>query len=213
MPADLPSLSVAPELPFVFVGGDPSLDLVNSVDWTEGGLEMDRLTDYARLTRWAEEAGILGAREGGALRRQGEERPEEALAAYRSARWLRLVLHRLYLAVAAGHAPGALLDDFNDLLEGAMRRLELTGAPRGADGPPLRWGWRGSEEWLDSPLWPVIRSAAELLASDEGGRIRVCAGVGCGWVFVDRSRNGLRRWCQMEVCGTREKSRKRSSKR
>ena len=62
MPADLPSLSVAPELPFVFVGGDPSLDLVNSVDWTEGGLEMDRLTDYARLTRWAEEAGILGAR-------------------------------------------------------------------------------------------------------------------------------------------------------
>jgi predicted RNA-binding Zn ribbon-like protein len=28
-------------------------------------------------------------------------------------------------------------------------------------------------------------------------------------MYVDRSRNGLRRWCQMETCGTREKSRRR----
>ncbi|HEV2853834.1 MAG TPA: CGNR zinc finger domain-containing protein [Thermoanaerobaculia bacterium] len=31
----------------------------------------------------------------------------------------------------------------------------------------------------------------------------------CGWMYVDCSRNGLRRWCEMETCGTLEKSRRR----
>jgi predicted RNA-binding Zn ribbon-like protein len=62
---------------------------------------------------------------------------------------------------------------------------------------------------LDSPLWPVVRSAAELLASSDVERLRVCAGDDCGWAYVDRSRNGLRRWCQMSTCGTAEKTRRR----
>lgn len=214
MPNDIPSLSFAPDLPFVYVGGDPSFDLVNSVDWTAGGLEMDRLSSYERLTWWAEGAGIVLAEEGKRLRLEGGERPEEAVAAYRDARRLRLVLHRLYQAVAAGSVAGALFDDFNDVLEGAMGQLEVAGGggARGGKGGVVRWVWRDREERLDSPLWPVVRSAAELLVS-EGARVRVCAGEGCGWTFVDRSRNGLRRWCQMEVCGTREKSRRRSSRR
>ena len=37
-------------------------------------------------------------------------------------------------------------------------------------------------------------------------------GADCGWMFVDRSRNRLRRWCQMETCGTMEKTRRRYGK-
>ena len=211
---DIASLSFAPELPFVYVGGDPSLDLVNTVDWTGGGLEMDRLSDYGRLTRWAEGAGIVDAADGTALRREARERPGEADAAYRDARRLRVALRRLYSAVAAGEVRAALLDDFNGILEGSMGRLALTRVADAApDGPLVRWTWREAGERLDALLWPVARSAAELLVSAEGGRVHVCAGEGCGWTFVDRSRNGFRRWCQMEVCGTREKSRKRASKR
>jgi predicted RNA-binding Zn ribbon-like protein len=40
----------------------------------------------------------------------------------------------------------------------------------------------------------------------------VCAAPDCGWVYVDRSRNGFRRWCQMETCGTEEKSRRRAAR-
>lgn len=209
MHTDPPSLSVAPDLAFVYVGGDASLDLVNTVDWTTRGLEMDRLTSYDRLIWWVEGAGIVSAAEGEELRRRGEARPQEALAAYRSARWLRWVLRRLYVAVASEEAPGAGLDDFNDVLANAMRRVELA-VGEGGDGRVARWAWVGRGERLDSPLWPVVRGAAELLASAEGGRVRVCGGEGCGWTFVDRSRNGFRRWCQMEVCGTREKSRRRT---
>jgi predicted RNA-binding Zn ribbon-like protein len=31
-------------------------------------------------------------------------------------------------------------------------------------------------------------------------------------MFVDRSRNGFRRWCQMATCGTEEKTRRRAAR-
>ncbi|HEX6938971.1 MAG TPA: CGNR zinc finger domain-containing protein [Longimicrobiales bacterium] len=91
-----------------------------------------------------------------------------------------------------------------------MARLDLVSAgDRPGDAGALRWAWRGAGEELEFPLWPVIRSAADLLASGDSRRIRVCAGPDCGWLFVDRSRNGMRRWCDMKLCGTREKARRR----
>ena len=55
--------------PFKYVGGDPSLDLVNTADWTLGGPEQDRLVDYLRLLGWAEGAGVLSGRAGQQLKR------------------------------------------------------------------------------------------------------------------------------------------------
>ena len=55
-------------------------------------------------------------------------------------------------------------------------------------------------------------SAAALLTGPEVESIRVCAGPDCGWVYVDRSRNHLRRWCEMETCGTSEKNRRRAAR-
>jgi predicted RNA-binding Zn ribbon-like protein len=62
---------------------------------------------------------------------------------------------------------------------------------------------------LDDIARPAMMAAARLLASDDAARIRICSGPGCGWLFVDRSRNGFRRWCEMKSCGTTEKSRRR----
>ena len=72
------SLSYAPDLPFKYIGGDPAIDLVNTVDWTSLGPAHDRLTDYGRLTRWAEGAGIIGPRAGAVLRSRADVRPREA---------------------------------------------------------------------------------------------------------------------------------------
>ena len=72
----------------------------------------------------------------------------------------------------------------------------------------LGWRWEGGRESLDGLLWPVLRAAADLLVTEARGKIRVCGGPRCGWVFVDRSRNGLRRWCQTDVCGAQAKARR-----
>lgn len=195
------------DLPFKFVGGDPSLDLVNTVDWTERGLERERLASYERLTRWAEEAGLVSKREAARLRRAGAARPDVAQAACDAAIRLRSVLQRLYGSIAAGERPGSSWDDFNELLAEALGCLRI--APVRSGEKVADWSWRGTEERLDSVLWPVVWSAAALLTSEEARRIRVCGGPDCGWMYVDRSRNGLRRWCEMETCGSLEKSRRR----
>jgi predicted RNA-binding Zn ribbon-like protein len=119
-------------------------------------------------------------------------------------------LWQLFGALARNESPNEPLRDFNGLLEKALVHLRVTPVrqKRGV-GSSLELSWDELGESLESLLWPVLWSAASLLASDESEQIRICGSLDCGWMYVDRSRNGLRRWCQMETCGTREKTRRR----
>ena len=191
---------------FLYVGGDPALDLINTVDWTSRGPEEERLESFEELAGWAEGAGVIDAAAGRHLRRLGRGRPRAASAALAQAHEVRSVLRELFLAIASGAPSDEPLARFNRLLRGALGALEIAPA-KGGSGYRLRW--RGERSELRALLWPVLWSAAELLRSEEADRVRVCDGDECGWMYVDRSRNGLRRWCQMRTCGTREKTRRR----
>lgn len=193
------------ELPLKFIGGHPALDFINTVGWPGQGY--DRLASYERLVTWAETAGLLPRNVCTALRAAGRQHPRRSAAELGRARATRALLERLFAARAAGEPAASGLDELNALLESVAARRRLAPAARGK----TRWTWHGAERDLDAPLWPVIWSAAELLASDEADQLRRCPGEGCGWMFLDRSRNGLRRWCEMQVCGTREKSRRRAA--
>lgn len=59
-------------------------------------------------------------------------------------------------------------------------------------------------------VWPIAVSAVELALSEHLGRVRRCPGDDgrCGWLFVDLSKSGTRRWCSMRTCGSRLKSRR-----
>jgi predicted RNA-binding Zn ribbon-like protein len=71
------------------------------------------------------------------------------------------------------------------------------------------WDTNGKKDELDWMLKPVVRSAAELLTSDELTRVKECADdKGCGWLFLDKSRNRSRRWCDMKDCGNRAKAKR-----
>ena len=202
--------TLSPDAAFQYIGGDPAIDLVNTVDWTSGGPENERLTDFDGLIRWAEGAGVLSAKGASSLRAEGRAKPREAESTYRNAVKARAVLQRLFRAIAEGEPSGDALDDFNRLLGQALERMQVTPeSGKRSTGLPLKLGWAGQGERLESVLWPVLWSAASLIVSDEASRIRICGGPDCGWMYVDRSRNQLRRWCQMETCGTREKSRRR----
>lgn len=195
------------ELPLKYVGGDPSLDLVNTADWTAAGPENERLLDFERLTRWAEGAGVLPRRSAQRLRERAAVDAAGAEAALRKARRVRGVLRRLFIGVATGrHEDGAVGAEFASLLRAALNdtRLERRGRLK-----RHAWVFPDATMRLDGLLAPVVWSAARLLASDDAEALRVCAGPDCGWLFVDRSRNGLRRWCQMQTCGTLEKTRRR----
>jgi predicted RNA-binding Zn ribbon-like protein len=203
-PRPLPQL--APTLPFKFVGGRPSLDLLNTADWPSSGPALDRLSSYGRLLEWGVEAGVLGAA-AGRLRKQAAADPAGAERALERSRELRRVLHRSVVALVSGRGVGAALERLTPYLHEALPHLVLE--PGASGTPELRAGWSGIDASLEAPMWPVVWDAVKLLLSPEAERLRVCGGQDCGWVYVDRSRNGLRRWCEMETCGTTAKNRRR----
>jgi predicted RNA-binding Zn ribbon-like protein len=197
-----------PVLPFKYVGGDVALDLVNTVDWTDDGLVDERLDSYARFTEWAEGAGVLSARDGAALRARAVADPEQADTVLGDVQRLRGAVQAIVAGIAAGEPVGEALDEVNEALADALTRLRLVPGSGRGDASALDLTWDGWGEALEAPLWPVLRAAANLLATESPDRIRVCGGPRCGWVFVDRSRNGLRRWCQTDVCGAQAKARR-----
>jgi predicted RNA-binding Zn ribbon-like protein len=190
-------------LPFEWVGGSPALDFTNTVSWSTPEPADERLRSYADLVRWTGAAGLAGPDEVRSLGRRAAGRPRETDRVFDRALELRGALHDVFVAQAAGSEPDAAgVDRLNRFLGPALGRLRLGGGGRG-----WSWGWNGRGE-LERPLWRIAWSAAQLLTSDELPLLKRCAGDQCGWVFLDRSRNHARRWCDMRVCGNNEKARR-----
>ncbi len=51
----------------------------------------------------------------------------------------------------------------------------------------------------------TAHSALKLICLPEPERLKICPN--CQWLFIDRSRNRSRAWCDMSVCGNRTKAR------
>lgn len=193
---------------FRLIGGEPSLDFVNTAEWNGDELLVDLLSDYESLVRWAVQAGVVDARVARKLRSRARLDRDEADRALASARELRGILHDAFNAIARAHGRARISDAFNSSVTALGGRLSEALQHRriGAERGRARFYWSGMGDRLDCIEWPIIWNAAHVLASDSADSVRVCAGKDCGWVYVDRSRNGLRRWCSMETCGSREKA-------
>lgn len=183
------------ELPVV--GGQLALDFANTVDDPDGPARYDHAGTYPELLDWAVRLGTLTSSDARRLRRTAAEHPRKAAAALRRAHRLRQLLLAVFTdAATGGTAVASHWQELRPYVAEAYGQAVL----RGGD-PAYDLNWTGDR--LDAVLWPVARAASDLLTSPELGRVKRCAG--CPWVFLDRSRNGSRRWCSMEDCGTHEK--------
>jgi predicted RNA-binding Zn ribbon-like protein len=181
------------------------LDFVNTVIGRLGEVKRDFLGSYGELSAWAVGGGIVSASAGRRLRALVRRHPRQAKGAFERAVETRETLYRAFQAVARGVAV-----ERRDLvaLDASLAHLsehrELVRA-----GPRFRWEWKTRPLELDAVLWPVLDSAAELLTADRLSRVKECYGPdGCGWLFLDLSKNGSRRWCDMRICGNAAKARR-----
>lgn len=53
----------------------------------------------------------------------------------------------------------------------------------------------------------IVETVAASVAGGSWGRMKLCASPDCRWAFYDTSRSGGGRWCSMEACGNRHKTR------
>lgn len=190
---------------FQLVAGSACLDFINTLDnRSRPERQIDLVRTYADLAGWARKAGLIHPPILRDLTRMSTAQPREANLVLRRAIELRELLYRIFSGVARNRRPGAAdLSALDVYLADAFSRLHLH--PEGAG---FRLDVKLRPVRLDSLLWPIVRSATELLTSPDLGLVRECELDTCRWLFVDRTKNHSRRWCDMKQCGNRVKARK-----
>jgi predicted RNA-binding Zn ribbon-like protein len=190
-----------------FIAGSVCLDFVNTVGGRvhpQDTVLRDKLKDYGDLVGWSRLAGLSTAREARQLERAAERYPARAATTLARAIRLREALYRIFKSVRQRPAAnGSDVDVLRDEISDAKSHQRLT-----RSGAGFIWAWDRSGNALDSPLWRVSQSAADLLTSADLQKLRQCQGDECGWLFLDTSRNRTRRWCDMKDCGNRAKVRR-----
>lgn len=191
------------------IGGWLCLDFANTAERLEGGRFREFLGGYFDLVSWGQHAGVLTEAEALQCLKEARQHPTEAEAVLKRAIVLREAVYRIFSAIAGNHPSSASdIAALNTELSRAMTRMQITPADGG-----YSWTYATEENALDRVLWPVVRSAADLLTSDKLNRIDRCPGKNCGWLFLDMSRNRSRRWCDMKDCGNRAKARRHYQRR
>jgi predicted RNA-binding Zn ribbon-like protein len=197
-------------VPYVFdlTGGVLCLDFVNTLGDRPRASD-ERLERWTDLVTWAAQAGVLTGRDALAWRRWAAGHGGDAAIALASAKKLREALYRVFSGLAAGRAaPAADLSLLNQWMAGTLGHLRVAAHAGG-----FAWTWHATTVVPDRLLWPVVRSAGDLLVSPERAQLRECQSEVCSWLFVDRSRTKRRRWCSMQTCGNRAKVRRFQQRR
>jgi len=192
------------------IGGRLCLDFVNSVGARRFSpsrkmtIRDEKLKNYLDLLAWGRHAGALTNADAETIALESSHHPKEAADVFQRAIRLREAMYHVCRARLSHKPPNeAELAVLNEELRHARGAERLVFGKTRFD-----WQWSTLDSALDRVLWPVARSAAELLTQDDLSRLRQCGGDDCGWIFLDTSRNRGRRWCDMRDCGNVAKVRR-----
>lgn len=175
------------------------IGFVNTMHPRSGRHVRDSLTGYPDLVAWHRSIGMLTEEQEHHFLQEAYAHPQEAVEAFERAIAFRETMYHVFSSVADRNVPrNEDLDRIQRVFADAMAHASLI-----PDAYEFSWEWGVESEYgknMEKLLWPVAHSAIELLtSSEERNRIKVCPG--CGWLFLDTSKNGSRRWCSMDELG------------
>ncbi len=189
---------------FDLSGGNLALDFVNTVSNRPTAEPIERLINYNRLVFFGLESKLYPHDMTDRLYIKAGQAPGVAKTALQRAIQFREDLFAIFSAVVEHRAiPGNALAQLTFMLQEAAAHGRLV-----HNGRRFAWKWLGMTDDLESLLWPIARAAADLLLSDDIQHLRMCASDDCAWLFLDKTKNQRRRWCDMKTCGNRVKARR-----
>ncbi|ADB53553.1 CGNR zinc finger domain-containing protein [Conexibacter woesei] len=175
-----------------FIGGHPILDLANTVfDRAHPVPGNELLETSSDVLTWCQSVGLFDSAP--TLRGSVADGLAAEVRAVREHAWATFDAVARGTAVPAG-ALGALLErSGTGLRAGRVHDVDADLRHVAAD-------------WAAPGAIPAALSllAVHALFTLPAERVRACAR--CGWLFLDSSRGGRRRWCSMSTCGNREKA-------
>jgi predicted RNA-binding Zn ribbon-like protein len=184
-----------------FIAGAPALDFANTVGGSRERPTHDHITRYADLVEFAEQRGDIGEGQAKNLLDLAKAQPAAALAVLERALRLR---DAIWSSFPAERNPKP-----KDVATISAESARSAGHMRLVPGAHS-YVWSFSDDIdLERVIWPIARSAADLLTSKtQRSLVRECESDTCSWLFIDKTRNHSRRWCDMGDCGNRAKARR-----
>jgi len=179
------------------IGGHIALDFANTAGWHASEERSEWLTSYDEWLAWIRASGVIPPSRVASLEAEGRRHPARAARALAEVLELRELVYRVFTAIAHGRAPST--PDLSRMHAAGIAALTAAEPRWGRVGLSLHWP--GGEPDLLGPVHPVMLAARELLASGSLPRLRQCGNSPCGWLFLDQSKNGSRRWCSSAECG------------
>jgi predicted RNA-binding Zn ribbon-like protein len=179
-----------------------AIDFANTRYWRGSRAPTETLRDARRLLDWVEGTASVPVAVLRLFHAAWAARPAEREAAFAEAvAWREAIFRNL----AAGGRGAAPLPDDIALLNAALARAPVR---RRLSTGSARAGWEVAIQGADAAelLAPVLWSAGDLLLGPRHDRVRQCANPACGYLFIDDSKTGNRRWCAMAACGNRAKA-------
>lgn len=189
---------------FEITGGDLSLDFTNTVAGRPTDHPKELLPAPSDLVSWAQQVGILSKKQREDLQKEAVSRPRAAERVLRQAKELRECLFLAFRNLEDGkHVPANLMQTWNRFIAQAMSHYALREAPGG-----ITLQVQDEPFSLETILWPVVMASVQLATGPNVLKVRHCSSPTCDWLFLDVSKRGNRRWCDMRVCGNRAKARR-----
>lgn len=193
-----------------FSGGHLALDFTNTVG-SRGGSREEHFLSWDDALSWAVARGILSPSAAARSHDELTRHPGAAQRALRAATELREALYAVFADAASvrprrrpSRPPIDALATLNRWIASTFAHARLQPGRREF---VLATGRSGSTG-VEAIAGPVVRAAVDLLTSANLSRVRTCADPDCAWLFLDTTRNRTRRWCDMKVCGNRDKVRR-----
>lgn len=175
-------------------------NFVNTVSAWRGINLNEYFKNYGDVIAWCRKLGVYDGPYIDLLQEEAVLYPVKAEKALSKIKEIRQLLYDLISAIAAADKDRykILLDKVSPLTSDALAHTYIT-----YQDDIFKTGFRKSPADLESPVWPVLKSLHDLLIQSDQHRIKECPK--CGWVFLDETKNGRRRWCNPIGCGTQDK--------
>jgi predicted RNA-binding Zn ribbon-like protein len=188
---------------FQLVAGHLALDFADTLDFR---CDPDRLVDllpsYEYFLSFCRQSGIITAAQMRKL--LGGVSEFDSPRVLKDIIKLREALYFIILSAVHRRSPDAShLRALNRFLSEARTVDDVVGHKRRfvRSSPEVT-------EKPDGPLRQVVHAAVVLITSSDIDNVRECSKTSCRWLFLDRSRNQSRRWCNMQLCGNRSKAKR-----
>jgi predicted RNA-binding Zn ribbon-like protein len=181
-------------------GGHLALDFLNTLGGEVGGEPPspwdEHFRDYDDVVTWGVRVGALEEAVGERVLTAARRDPDQAARALEEALELRRLIDAVLRPLSDRELPApADLERLRDAEVAALARAELVEREDGT----FHWRWHDGDD-LHTQLHPYPHAALDLLMRAPLPRLKRCGR--CRWLFIDASRNGSRRWCSMEECGS-----------